>query len=151
MAVCIQPYYWEGPSNDIFCPRLFTCVGCLFVVGCGVRVLLWIWLWELSWSAILISAGLWSKATSSKSTLISAPAGRLHSNRSAGAFLRSPGGGGIITDSWTLFAFALFNFNEARVAWKTISKINIVIWRQAFVWQCVRELRELWWIKLNYN
>lgn len=38
----------------------------------GVGVLLWIWLWELSWSAIVISAGLWSNATSSKSTLISA-------------------------------------------------------------------------------
>lgn len=27
------------------------------------------------------------------------------------------------------------HFNDAKAAWKTISKINIVIWRQAFEWQ----------------
>lgn len=60
-------FYSDGRGLQM----IFTCVGCFFVVG-GVRALLWIWLWELSWSAILISAGLWSNATSSKSTLISA-------------------------------------------------------------------------------
>lgn len=74
---------WEGSLNDIFSPRVLTGVGCLFVVG-GVRVLLWIWLWELSWSAVVISAGLWSNATSSKSTLISAAlVYRLHRKNTA--------------------------------------------------------------------
>lgn len=59
-----------GVTDDIYCLHLFTGVGCLFVVG-GVRVLLWIWLRELSRATILISAGLSSNATNSKSTLIS--------------------------------------------------------------------------------
>lgn len=117
-------FYSDGRGLQM----IFTCVGCLFVVG-GVRVLLWIWLWELSWSAILISAGLWSNATSSKSTLISAELvyrpGDFTTTTAQGRFWEV---GGMNT-----LVFALINFSEATVAWKTFGDQWI---DQSFEWLC---------------